>query len=615
MGTLLQDLRYGLRTLAKNPGSAALAIVALALGIGANTATFSFADFLLRRPVALPELNRLVSVGEHTPDGSADDRMSPANYLDLRVRNKGLESLEAYQYWPTNVTGKDAPEAVLGIRVAADFFPSIRVKPALGRTILPEEEEPGKNNAVVISDAFWHNRLGADPAVLSRTIELDGNKYSVVGVMPANFGFPLGGPDLWVPLAMDATEKNLRDKRTLWVLGRMNPGVSLRGARAEYQASWRHLQQLYPAADGSKDLSMIELREQIIGENGGRNLVLFIVGAVGLVLLIACANVATLQLARSAGRQREVAVRAALGASRWRVLRQLLTESILQSALGAAVGILLAVWGVDVLRASMPADLVKYCGDWYSLSVDRNALAFTIVIAVLAGVISGLAPAWQTSRVELNDALKEAAGRSSTGRSHRMRDVFVVAEFALALLLLIGTSLMVRGFSSFLTDQPRLEPEKLLTLSLSAPESRFPKPENIRVYYDQVLENVQALPGVQSAAVARGLPFTFYDGSVVVNVEGRPAPPPGQAPTALPESVSPGYFRTMRIAILRGREFVHGDGDGTLPVAIVSQSMARRLWPQKDTGGEASENQLAGTALQSVADDRGRGGGHPQQCL
>ena len=585
MEILWQDLRYGARMLARKPGFTAVAALTIALGIGANTAIFSFADLLLRRPIALPDLNRLAAVREQRPERRDGEPVSPANFLDWREQSKSFESLAAYQYWTTNITGEGQPEALEGIRVTPNFFATLGVRPAQGRTILSEEGEPGRNRVVVVSDGFWRRRFGMDPNILGRSVQLDGQSFAVVGVMPRNFSFPLGDPDLWVPLAMDARERSLRGARYLTAIGRLKPGVTLGQARAEMQTIWRRLEQMYPDANAGRGVRVVALREQIINETT-RQFVLLLVGAVGFVLLIACANVANLQLARAAGRQREIALRAALGASRWRVLRQLLTESVLLSTLGAALGLIVAIWGVDILRASMPADVIKYLGDWNSLAVNARALAFTLFLAVLAGVVSGLAPAWQTSRADLNDALKEGSGRATRGGSHRFSSVFVVAEVALALVLLVGASLMVKGFAFLLTENPRLEPEKLLTFRVTLPEAKYREPHQRKAFYDQALERLQALPDVQSAAVVSGLPYSFHESSTTLSIEGRPAPLPGQLPTAMPQSIGAQYFRTMRIPVREGRQFDERDTAEAPGVAIVSESMAQRLWPGESPIGK-----------------------------
>ena len=436
--TLVQDVHYGVRSLRKNPIYALVAALVLALGIGANTAIFSFADLALTRPVALPRLARLVAIVERTPPEDDDEPLSPANYLDLKTDTRSLEDLAAYRSWSASITGQNEPAQIEGVRVTGNFFPMLGVEPALGRVFLPEEQEPGKDRVLVLSDGFWRRRFGADPAILGQTLRLDEQSYTVVGVMPLTFNFPLGGQNFWTPLAMDSAEKIVRGEQSFRTFGRLRAELGLEQARAEIETKWSRLQKQFPESNEGHRVTVVDLRRSIV-RSDERQFVLFLIGVVSFVLLIACANVANLQLARAAGRHREISLRIALGAGRWRIARQLLTESMVLSTAGAALGLLLAVWGVSVLGATMPAEVSAMC-DLNSLKVDARALAFTFCLALLPGLLSGIAPAWQNSRSELNDALKEGGGRTTSGHGNRMRKVFVVAEVALALILLIGAS-------------------------------------------------------------------------------------------------------------------------------------------------------------------------------
>ena len=579
--TLVQDLRYAARSLRRNPSFTAVAGLALALGIGANTAIFSLADVLLTRPADLPQLDRLVSIVEHTPPSEDDEPLSPANYLDLRD-SQSFDKLSAYQAVSLGLTAQGDPEQVPGVRASANLFDTLGVPPAVGRTFSPDEEQPGKDRVVILSDGFWRRKFGADPIALGRILKLDEQPYTIIGVMPPRFSFPHAGQNFWIPLALDGPQKTERREQSLAVVGRLRSGTPVEQARAETETKWKRLEQFDPESNAGRRVTAIELRQHLVGPDE-RRFTWFLIGVVAFVLLIACANVANLQLARGAGRQREIALRRALGAGRARILRQLLTESVVLSLVGAALGLPIAVWGVSLLRSTMPAELLAI-SDIGTLRVNSRALLFTFCLAVLAGVMAGIAPAWQNSRPELNDALKEG-GRTTAGRGP-LRKVFVVAELALALILLIGACLMVKGFVALASASPEIQPERLLTFTLSLPKSKYPEPRQVRTFYQQALENIRALPAVQSVALISGLPYSFYDNAISISVEGQAPLPPGQLPKAMMESVSGEYFRTMLLPLRRGRSFDGRDTAEAAPVAIVSESMAQRLWPGEDPVGK-----------------------------
>ena len=582
--TIGQDLRYAVRSLRKNPAFAAVTGITFALGIGANTAIFSLADAILTRPVSLPDLDRLVAVVERTPPSEDDEQLAPANYLDVKAGVKSFTDLAAYRYWSATLTGQGEPAQIECVRVSANFFTLVGERAALGRSFLAEEQEPGNDRVVVLSDGFWKRKFGGDPAVLGRTLRLDDQSYTIVGIMPRTCGFPRGGQNLWTPLALGAEEKNQRARRSLSAVGRLRPGTPIEHARAEVATIWNRLEKQYADENAGHRVMALELRDHLVSEDD-RRVVLLLLGAVGFVLLIACANVANLQLARAAGRQREIALRSAIGAGRSRIVRQLLTESLVLSLLGATFGLLLAVWGVSVLRTTMPAEISAIL-DLNTFMVDARALAFAFCIATLAGLLSGVAPAWQHSRSELNDALKEGSGRSTGSHSHRMRRVFVVAEVALALILLIGAGLMVKGFVALAGASPELQPERLLTFTVALSGTNYTEPRQFRTFYRQALERIRLLPAVQSAAIVSGLPYSFYDNPVNLSVEGQPPLPPGQLPSAMLESISGDYFRTMHIALRQGREFDERDSPDGAPVAVISETMARRLWPGRNPMGK-----------------------------
>ena len=583
MPILFQDIRYGLRMLRKSPGFTAVAVLTLALGIGANTAIFSLADLIIRRPVALPELDRLAVVDEQLP-GSEDKGISPANYLDVRSGAKSFEQLAAYEYWSASDDNHGQPEELHGVRVSTNFFSTVGIKPILGRDFLPEEESSGKNDKVVISNALWKQRFGADITAVGRTMKLNGEVYTLIGVLPARATFPLGAPAFWVPLTMDARIRSERSELVLNALGQLRPGVSLEQARAEVETIWKQLATLYPDNNRNRTAQVVSLHEYIVLDYN-RQFALLLTGVVGFVLLIACTNIATLQLARAARRRTEIALRAALGASRRLLFRQLLVESMLLAVAGGASGALLAVYGVAVLRRTLPSDVRWFC-DVDSLTLNMTSLLFTTAVAIAAGFLSGLAPSWQNSRVEISSVLAEGAERIAGRRSQFWRASLVVAESALAIILLIVAALMVKGFALLAGGQSSLAPSSLLTFHLTLPQWRYPHPQQIRALQSQIVVQMRALPGVRSAALASGIPYSSYDNSADLIVQDVPTFRSGRGPVAMINSVSTDYFRSMRIPLREGRQFDGSDTSGSLPVCIVSQSMAQRLWPGQSAIGK-----------------------------
>jgi predicted permease len=583
IGDFLKDLRFGLRTLSRNPSFAAVAALTLALGIGANTAIFGFADLIIRRPVALPEVDRLAAVSEYIP-GTEENGVSPANYIDLQAESRSFESLAAYQFWSAAMTDQSEPEEVGGVRVTPNFFSTLDLQPALGRTFLPDEAERGKEHVLVISDGFWKRQFGGDSEVLGKTISLNQQSYTVIGVMLPKSTFPLGAPSFWTPLAFASQEKSERSDLSLRAVGRLAPGVSLEQARAEIQTRWVQMGKLFPETNMGRSVRVAHLLDDIVLDYN-RQFALLLLGVVGFVLLIACANVANLQLARAAGRQREIAIRASVGAGRGRILAQLVTESILLATIGAIVGLFLAIWGVRVLRATLPSEVQKFC-DLSDLRVDSTGLLFTLLVTVLAGLLAGIVPAWQQTRSDLHGALKEGGGRIAGTPGHRLQRTLVVGEIALALVLLIGAGLMVKGFAALLGANPSLAPDSLLTLHIKLPQSRYSELYQAKAFSDQLLFRLQSLPDVESAALASGVPYSFYDDNLAIRIEGRPERTSGQLPNVMPESVSPAYFRSLHIPLREGREFETGDTAGAAPVAIVSESMALRFWPGESPIGK-----------------------------
>jgi putative ABC transport system permease protein len=579
MQTLWQDVRYGLRMLTRSPGFTVIGVVVLALGIGANTAIFSVADAFLLKPLPFPQLDRLVAVLEQAPNQTLDTTsVSPANFQDWKKQAHSFEPLAASAWDEVNLSGAGTPEKVQGFLVTANFFETVGVKPLLGRAFLPEEEQPGHDQAVLLSYGLWQRHFGADPSIVGKTVRLDSRTCTVVGVMGKGYNFPTTA-EIWLPLALQPKDWSARNSHYLEIVTRLKPGVTVQQAQAEMTTIARRLSDTYPQTNGNWRARVMTMRHFAVGDYTWQyTLLLF--AAVGLVLLIACANVANLQFARATGRLREVAIRRALGASRWRIVRQLLMESVLLAFAAAALGLLLAEWGIELILSNMPPDVAKFIVGWDKIRLDGRALAFTVAVAVIAGIIAGLAPALQGSAPNLNEALKEGGRGSSAGRSRsRLRSALVVSQVALAVVLLVGAGLMVRGFRALLNVNQGFSPESLLTMRIALPDSKYATPAQLAAFYDQALQKLAAIPGAQAVTSASGIPFGHSLSTQMLNIEGSPPINPSDRKTATSEVISPNYFRLMHIPLREGREFGESDGADSPRVAIISQSLAQRYWP------------------------------------
>jgi putative ABC transport system permease protein len=587
MTTLLQDLRYSLRMLRKSPSFTVIAAVTLALGIGANTAIFSVADALLWKPVALPDLDRLTMALERHEKRNADwNTVAPANYLDWKAQSTVFQGMCFYRWGAASLTSAAGdPERVQSFLVSANFFDVVGVKPALGRAFRPEEEQPGREDVAILGHGLWQRRFAADPAIVGTTVQLDSRTYKVIGVMPKDFVFPLTA-ELWMPLAFTSQDRTQRQAKMLFPVARLKTGVSQSQAVAEMESIALRLQQQYPNSNKYWSATLIPLHKFIIGDFT-EQYTLMLLGAVGFLLLIACANVANLQFARATGRMREVAVRTALGASRWRIVRSLLTESVVISVLGAALGLAIAFWGVDMIRSGMPADVMRFIPGWTKIQVDARALFFTLGVAVLAGIISGLAPALQSSSPNLNATLREGDRGSSAGRARRtLRNALVAVETALAMVLLVGAGLMVKGFSNLLEEDRFMRPETLLTMRINLPESAYKENPRVVAAFDHLVSRFASLPGVQSAAATMSIPYSGFDSSRAITLEGKPAPAPGEQPVAQLQSMSPAYFRTLALPLRKGRELTSQDGPEAPRVVVISERLMRRFFPGEDPVGK-----------------------------
>ncbi len=583
MQILLQDLRYGARALLKKPGFTLIAVLTLALGIGLNSAFFSIINAILLRPVNLPALDRTVTIWETVlSQGVERNEAAPANYFDWRAQNSSFDQVALYTWWAANLSAVEPPERLRGFRATANLFDALSVQPLLGRTFKPEEEEAGKDSVAMLTYALWQRRFGGDPGIVGQEITLNSVKRTVIGVLPPELNYPRGG-DVFVPLALTPQQREARGSHGYLSVARLKPGVTVTQAQADLSTLMRRLQQQYPQSNTGRDVVVRTVLDDTV-KNYSKLLPVFW-GAAFFVLLIACANVANLMLTRAAGRSKEIAVRLALGASRWRIVRQMLTESCLLSLGGGMLGTLVALWALAAFKATLPDDAPALMPGFENLGVNWRVAAYTALVALGAGVLFGLAPAWQSAKQDLNATLKDGGGRTSdvAGRT-RLRSAFVVAEVALALVLLIGAGLLMKGFLSMLKANPGFDPDNVLTMSLTLPAAKYP-PQQRAAFYDQLLQRVGALPGVESAGFINYLPLGQSNSTSTFLVEGQPEPPPGQDHEARERVCSPQYFQTLGIPLRGGRFFNAQDTANSAPVIIVNEQLAKHYWPSNSGAG------------------------------
>ncbi|HEV2837664.1 MAG TPA: ABC transporter permease [Pyrinomonadaceae bacterium] len=583
MDNFLNDIRYAIRNLIKRPSFTIVATITLALGIGANSAIFSSVYSLLLKPFPFPELDRVVAIWDKDPShGYTHNEVAMANYLDWKAQSQSFEQLALYNWWSTNLTGIDPPERLQGFLLTANFLDVTRIKPIMGRNFTEDETQPGKDRVVIITHRLWQRRFGGDPNILNKNITLNSVSYTIVGVMPEGFDFP-NAADLYAPFAPPSELAQNRRFHSFYVIGRLKPGVSIQSAQADINNITARLEQQYPETNTGLGATVYPIVADAVRKYDTG--VWVGMGAVAFVLLIACANVANLMLARASGRQREIALRAALGASRWRIIRQLLTESVIVALLGGALGVLVAVWGIDALRAANPGDAAKFAPGWNQLGINLPVLAFTLGLSVLSGLVFGLAPALQVSKPNLNESLKEGS-RQSSGRSHRLRSSLVVFEIALSLVLLVGAGLFFRSFLTLFKTDPGFNPENMLTMNLILPRAKYKDEPQTAAFYTDLVQRVKAKPGVESAAAVNYLPLGGSNSSDSYLVEGEAEPRPGDENIGRYRVCTPGYFNTMRIPILKGRAFTDQDKPGAPPVVIVNETLARKHWPGQDAIGK-----------------------------
>ncbi|HST53135.1 MAG TPA: ABC transporter permease [Pyrinomonadaceae bacterium] len=587
MSTLWKDLRYAARVLLKSPGFTLVAVIAVALGVGANSAIFSVVNAVLLKPLAYKDAGQLVLINHNYQKIDLRASVSVPGYAYYRDNAKSFSDVAAFTAFNVNMTGEGEPERLQGMSATPNLFQTLGAQPARGRTFSADEGQVGKNKVVVLSDAFWRRRF-AGLEVVGKNITLNGETYTIVGVMPPGFEFgrEFGptGPDLWSPLAFtpDQLDPNNMTSEFLGVVARTKPGASPAQAQAEMDSIAADIRRQYmPGMDASNwGLLVTPFDEFVVGKI--RPALLILLGAVLFVLLIACANVANLMLARAAVRQKEIAVRTALGASRWRVVRQLMTESVLLALAGGGLGMLLAMWGVDFLL-KFSGGSVPRAGE---IGLDRNVVLFTFGVSLLTGLVFGLAPAFQTSRVNLHDTLKEGGRSGRSGVRRGVRDALVVVEVLLAVVLLVGAGLLIRSFMQLEQVSPGFEPRGLLTMMVSLPASKYPADAQRAAFMHQVLEQVRALPGVRSAATITTLPMSGFNQSGSFRIEGKPVAQGQDSPHGDRWMASDDYFETMNIPLVRGRFFDAHDTDDAQSVAIIDEAMARKYWPGEDPVGK-----------------------------
>jgi putative ABC transport system permease protein len=584
---LWNDIRYGVRTLRKSRGFTVISVLTLAVGIGVTSAVYSICDAMLWKPVALPQLETLVMVVERIPGGGADDWISltPADFADIRRDSATLENITSWQGGLANLIGSNGQaEGVVKALVNANFFDAVGVKPVLGRAFETGEDQAGRNLEVIFSDRLWKNRFGADRGIIGKTVRLDGKNFTVIGVMPESFDFPLA-TEVWMPNALTPTDSYSRLSNMLTGLARLRSGLTSAQASAELDNIGARLETAYRDTNKNRRFMVLPAYRFFVNFQREQYLVMLL-SSVLFVLLIACINVANLQLARAQGRLREVSLRLALGASRWRVISQMITESLLLSVPGAALGLLVAKWSTNMIRGGMPPELVRFVHGWNDIRLDGRVVIFTLVAAVLSSILAGLVPAWQCSRPNITDVLKEGGrGGSSGGSRHVMRNLLVASEITLAVVLLVGAGLMVRGFRAQVDNGARIEPTTLLGLRLAITGDKYQEPHQVAGYYREVLNRISALPGVRSAAAVTALPYSGHLNSEVFTIEGRVVEPDSK-PRGMYQVASPSYFETLYVPLRDGRLLTEGDGRDAPKVVLISERLAARWWQNESPLGK-----------------------------
>jgi putative ABC transport system permease protein len=575
-----QDIRYAVRKLSRTPGFTAIAAFTLALAIGATTAIFSVIDGVLLKPLPFRDPERVVRV-TNIRDGNRQPSSVP-DFLDIRSQSKSFSSLAAIDAQAMNLTGGSEPERVQAARVGATFWNLLGVTPALGRGFAPNEDTQAAGRTVVLSDGLWKRRFGQDPRIVGKTIALDGNSYTVIGVAPARFSFP-DRPEVWIPLVFSSDDVNPEGRGSHWmgIIGRLAPNVTVAQATSELATITRRLEQQYPESNTGMSGAVIPMQEYMVGDV--RPALYVMLGAVAFVLLIACANVANLLLVRAASRESEMAVRTALGAGAWRIVRQLVIESVLLALIGGVFGTLLALWGVDLLLAMAPNGLPRI----NEVSVNGSVLLFTAGVTAATGVLFGLFPALHAARANVSGVLKDGMRGSSGGvASRRARNTLVMAEMALAVVLLVGAGLLIRSFGKLLAVDPGFRAERVVTFAISAPDTKYREYAQRRELVSNLIERMKRVPGVQGAAIVTGLPLSNIMMRTSAHIVGTPQERPAERKGTDVAMVTPGYFTTMGIPLVAGRDFTDRDGSGAPVVSIVNQEFVKRYFPNENPIGK-----------------------------
>ena len=582
---LWQDVRYGTRMLRNSPAFLAASVLTLALGIGVTTAIFSVCDSLLWKPIPLPHLDTLVMVvGADPADPNDWNRIAPADAADIQRDNTALDEFAGWNDGLANVVYDGEPERVNQAMVTANFFDTVGVHPAIGRGFQPGEDQPGREREAILSDRLWKRRFGADPAIAGKSVRLDDQTFVVVGVMPSSFDFPLA-TEVWTPQALTLEERNSRRNNSMVYIARLKPGSSIGRAAAQVGSTAARLATAYPDTNKNRHFALWPARKFLVDRETSEYLVMLL-GSVLFVLLIACMNVASLQFARATGRLREIAVRTALGANRSRVVMQLVVESLLLSACGGVLGLAVADWSMAAIKAGMPVEIERYILGWKDISLDGRTLGFTLAAIVLSGIFAGLTPAWQCSRPDLTDSLREGGRGSSVGRGrHMLRSILVSAEVALAVVLLVGAGLMVRGFQTLRNDGASLQPTTLLTLRLALTDHKYHELYQRTEFYRDVIARISVIPGVRSATMATAMPYSDHSSGRLFTIEGRPVEP-ADLPDGMYQVVNPNFFETLHVPLRAGRFLTDGDGSAAPRVAVISERMAQRWWSKESPVGK-----------------------------
>jgi putative ABC transport system permease protein len=598
METLLKDIRYGLRMIVKSPGFTVVAVLALALGIGANSAIFTVVNAVLLRALPFERQEQLMYVwGTNLKRGSNRNPASYPDFADWRDQNQVFEHMAAYTQSVAILTGVGAPQQLSGVSASSDLFAVLKAGPAEGRVFTPTDEQPNGERVAIVSYGLWQSRFAGNSKLVGQQIMLDGVSRTVIGIMPQGFAFPLEArkTEYWIPLDPTTDANKERGAHYLGVIARLKPGVSMQQAQAEMETIARRLEQQYPERNTGRGVNLISMYENVVGKI--RPALLILLGAVGFVLLIACANVANLLLARAASRQKEIAIRTALGANRARIVRQLLTESVLLSVLGGALGLLLALWSLDLLVAVIPPDLPRV----KEIGLDARVLSFTLIVSVLTGIIFGLAPALQASRLDLNESLKDGGRGSSEGiRRNRMRSLLVVSQVALSLVLLTGAGLLIRSFKQLNEVDPGFDPRRVLTATVALPDAKYHEEAQVSAFFQQVLERAATVPGLETVGAVSPLPLSGEIAQNLLTVEGRPPLNPGDRPITNSRIISADYFRAMGIPLIKGRVLTERDKSDAPRVVVINETVARKFFPGEEALGKHINVSLADNNLAEI---------------